>query len=380
MVSMPSMHFYKWTQQLENAGHEIIWFDSNGSGITSRQLAWVTQITNWRLKWDFPGRNFVKSKFPGLYSRIQKVNENDIERAFEKLLTEIKPDLVHSFAMQASCVPVLRVMQNHPQVKWAYSSWGSDIYYSEKLGIENSQFNAVLKRINYYISDCKRDRDLVAQIAKNSIFLGVFPGNGGVPDVENGILPVAERNKIAIKAYNDGIGLGIVIVQALALLPTRILKNYKWLVYGADSEVEKFIAEKLISKGAEIEVHSKKNPLSHDELLEHMAESLVHIGCSISDGMPNAMLEAMGRGAFPIQSDPGGATSEIIKDNENGLLIKDPYSAEQIREKIEYVLENKDLLEKAQLYNVAMIGKEYSRKVLKEKIIAVYERIDKENI
>ena len=52
-----------------------------------------------------------------------------------------------------------------------------------------------------------------------------------------------------------------------------------------------------------------------------MSKSFVYIGNSISDGMPNTMLEAMTMGAFPIQSNPGGVTEEIVENEVNGLLL-----------------------------------------------------------
>jgi hypothetical protein len=54
--------------------------------------------------------------------------------------------------------------------------------------------------------------------------------------------------------------------------------------------------------------------ISNSEVLEIMGQSVLHIGNSISDGMPNALLEAMGMGAFPIQSNPGKVSEEVIKE------------------------------------------------------------------
>ena len=42
--------------------------------------------------------------------------------------------------------------------------------------------------------------------------------------------------------------------------------------------------------------------------------------------MSNTLLEAIVMGAFPIQLNPGGVTSEIIENGNNGLLIENPDS------------------------------------------------------
>jgi hypothetical protein len=47
--------------------------------------------------------------------------------------------------------------------------------------------------------------------------------------------------------------------------------------------------------------------------IRNHGQSILHIGNSISDGMPNALLEAMGMGAFPIQSNPGKVSEEVIR-------------------------------------------------------------------
>lgn len=65
-----------------------------------------------------------------------------------------------------------------------------------------------------------------------------------------------------------------------------------------------------------------------------MGQSIVYIGNNISDGIPNTVLEAMIMGAFPIQSNPGGATAEIIEEGNNGFLIHNPEDIEEIKKLI----------------------------------------------
>ena len=63
MVSMASLHFFKWAEQLENAGHEVYWFDVIDSKQKVSKITWINQIVDWRLRWDYPGRYFMKKKF-----------------------------------------------------------------------------------------------------------------------------------------------------------------------------------------------------------------------------------------------------------------------------------------------------------------------------
>src|SRR6218665_3382289 len=129
MVSIPSLHFFRWTSQLQDSGHEIYWFDITGMSDKVERLNWVTQKTGWKLKWNYPGRSFIKSKFPDIYRMIQINNERNTTQIFEKYLNEIKPDVVHSFALYLSCSPIISVMEKYRDQKWIYSSWGSDLFY-----------------------------------------------------------------------------------------------------------------------------------------------------------------------------------------------------------------------------------------------------------
>ena len=63
---MPTLHFFRWTEQLENSGHEVYWFDIVDGSSTER-LTWVNKINGWKQKFpNLKGRYFVKNKIPFL--------------------------------------------------------------------------------------------------------------------------------------------------------------------------------------------------------------------------------------------------------------------------------------------------------------------------
>ena len=129
MVSMPTLHFFRWTNQLKDSGHEVFWFDVTGMSAFVEKIDWVHQKNGWKLKWDYPKRTFVKKKFPKVYNSIQRINEKNTAIVFESYLNEVKPDVVHSFALYVSCTPIIDVMEKYIHQKWVYSSWGSDLFY-----------------------------------------------------------------------------------------------------------------------------------------------------------------------------------------------------------------------------------------------------------
>lgn len=377
MVSMSSLHFFKWAEQLENAGHEVYWFDVIDSKQKVAKISWINQIVDWRLRWNYPGRYFIKNKFPKFYDFIQQFNERNTARIFEHKLLEIKPDVVHSFEMQISCLPILSVMEKYNAVNWVFSSWGSDMFFTQHLQISDLLRNRTLKRIDYLITDCFRDFKIAKKNGFTNQFLGVFPGNGGIHFEDKMMLPVSLRKIILIKGYNNDIGKGINCIKALTKELLVLIKNYEIIVFGADQEIQDYINNQDRFKEVHIKVNLRSDFIENSMLLKMMGESYIYIGNSISDGLPNSMIEAMGMGAFPIQSNPGNVTEELIIDGYNGLLIQDALNYMAIEGLIKKALLDPVMIEKAFEHNTKVIKERYDRDKNKIEIIKLYESISK---
>ncbi|SFF15787.1 Glycosyltransferase involved in cell wall bisynthesis [Flavobacterium xueshanense] len=377
MVSMASLHFFKWAEQLENAGHEVYWFDVIDSKQKVSKISWINQIVDWRLRWNYPGRYFMKNKFPRLYDFVQKFNERNTAIIFEHKLLEIEPDVVHSFEMQISCLPILSVMEKYNSVNWVFSSWGSDMFFTQQLQISDFLRNRTLKRINYLITDCFRDFEIAKKNGFTNQFLGVFPGNGGIYFEDRIMLPVSLRKIILIKGYNNCIGKGINIIKALTKELLVLMKNHEIIVFGADHEIQDYINNQDRFKEANIRINLRSDFIENNALLKMMGESYIYIGNSMSDGLPNSMIEAMGMGAFPIQSNPGNVTEELIIDGYNGLLIQDALNYKDIERLIKKALLDPAMIEKAFEHNTKVIKERYDRDKNKIEIIKLYESISK---
>ncbi|MFW0737260.1 glycosyltransferase [Flavobacterium sp. T12S277] len=377
MVAMASQHFFRWVEQLENAGHEVYWFDVLDSKKKVERISWVNQIVEWKLRWNYPGREFLKSKFRSFYNFIQQFNEYNTATIFEEKLLEIKPDLVHSFEMQLSCLPILEVMEKYSAIQWVYSSWGSDMFFSEQIGISDVLMSKTLKRTNYLITDCFRDFKIATEKGFGNKFLGVFPGNGGFEFKEERVIPPASRKTILIKGYNNEIGKGITVVKALNSEILLLLNEYRIVVFGADLEIKDYIQNNSRFANSKITVYLRSEFIENNELMRIMGESYIYIGNSLSDGLPNSLIEAMGMGAFPIQSNPGDATAELINDGQNGLLIQDALNAKHIEELLKKAILNPAMIENAFSYNINVIKERYDRESNRLKIIELYSSVEK---
>jgi glycosyltransferase involved in cell wall biosynthesis len=91
--------------------------------------------------------------------------------------------------------------------------------------------------------------------------------------------------------------------------------------------------------------------------------------------MPNSLLEAMGMGAFPIQSNPGKVSEEVMTHGVNGFLIENPLDSFEIANWIRKAFTNDELRANAQKYNVDFVKKNYNREYLKTEIVQLYKSI-----
>lgn len=99
MVSMFANHFFNWTNQLKNSGHEVFWIDVFDNGKKVEKINWVHQTVNWKRKFNYPGRQSLKKNFPKIYEEVQRFSERKLAEIFEEKIKEIQPDVVQSFVL-----------------------------------------------------------------------------------------------------------------------------------------------------------------------------------------------------------------------------------------------------------------------------------------
>ena len=371
MVSMFSNHFFNWAKQLEGQGHTIYWLDVYDADIQVEKINFVHHIIGWRNRTDYPGRYKIKKELPRLYNFINKFNQNKLADVFEKKLIEIQPDLVQSFEMFSSCVPILEVMRKYPKTKWVYNIWGNDLFYFKEFSKPKAQIKEVLKRMDYLFSDCERDHEIALDIGFNGEFLGVFPTGGGydLDKYDKFLKESSERITILIKGYEHEFGRCIKVLEAIITMKSELL-DYNIVVFGANEKVEVFSKKNNLDNWDNLIIYKHR---AHAEILKLMGESLIYIGNSISDGMPNTLLEAIIMGVFPIQSNPGGGTAEMITHGVNGFLINDAEDFSEIKMHIKQVLKDPILLKSGVDYNLENIKPKLERSFIANQVNQKYQ-------
>jgi glycosyltransferase involved in cell wall biosynthesis len=375
LVAIPNHHFFQWVNQLKDSGYEVFWFDVSDGGLAVDKISWVKQIKSWKLKWDFPMRHVIKSHFPNCYKQIQKFNERGITVVFEKIIQEIHPDIVHCFEMNLSGLPILNVMNKYKKINFLYSSWGSDMFYFKEHGIQKTQVANFLERVDYLITDCKRDYSIAVLNGFKNKFIGVYPGNGGITFATDFMQTVKKRNVILVKGYESFGCKASKVIEALQLVPLTLLQNFEIVIYSADEIIIEKIKKNAFFDNLKLKIYSRAIFIANEDLLKVMGKTSIHISNNISDGMPNTLLESMGMGAFPIQSNPGNASEEVISHGVNGYLITDPLDCVAIAVLIESAIHNQELRAKAQEYNVNFIAEKYNRARLKNEIVEIYQDV-----
>lgn len=374
MVSMFANHFFNWTNQLKDSGHEIHWIDVFDNGKHVEPIDWVSQTVNWRRKIDYPGRQTLKKNFPKIYRATQFINEVSLAEIFEAKVKEIQPDVVQSFVLFSACAPIFEVMRKYPDLKWIYSAWGNDLFYFQNEPSYLIDIKKVLPRVNYMFADCYRDFEIAKSYGFKGVFLGVFPGGGGFSfDFENEIMPLQDRNIILVKGYQKLFGECIKVLEAIENLDDK-LKNYEIVVFGSDYKTLKYIKESGLESNQNFNVLEN---IGRGDLMKLMGKSLLYIGNSVSDGMPNTMLEAIIMGAFPIQSNPGGATEELIVHKKNGYLINNPLNTTEIQDLILEAIRDKDFIGNAVNFNFKHLKPKLERDFVTQNVLKKYKTLER---
>lgn len=376
MVSMFSNHFFNWTEQLKDSGHEIYWLDVFDSKTRVQKIDFVSQIIGWRNRVDYPGRYWIKNHLPVVNRVINKFNQRNLEDIVDEKIQEIRPDVVQSFVLFSAAFPIISVMDKYPNIKWIYSAWGNDLYYMQQIDEELKKIKASLPLFDYMFADCNRDKELGVALGFKGTYLGTFPGGGGYESEhwKDSIIAFEDRKNILVKGYEGMLGRASFVVEALSHI-REDLKSYQIIIFGCSSELIPYLDEKGLTRWENVQVLEH---VPHSEVMRLMGSALLYIGNCISDGMPNTLLESIVMGAFPIQSNPGGASAEIIVNEVNGFLLKDPENSLEIKSLIQKSLTDPDFMKKATAYNTQYILPKLERKYIKDIVVEKYNQVESE--
>lgn len=376
-----SVHTARWISAMQDDRWDVHLFpvthrplhvelrDVTVHGLVRRRRAELDPTVHQRgIPWLLP-RGWVR--FSRALERVPPMNP---ARRLARVIASLRPDLVHSLEMQHAAYLVLESRARVSSARfppWIYSCWGSDLFFFGRRPEHEQRVRAVLAACDYLTTDCRRDVALAREFGFRGKALGIFPGPGGF-DVRRmraatPRIPASSRTVIAVKGTQDWAGRGMMALQAVRL-SADLLLGHQVVVYSASEEVEAAAAALSAETGLAVSVLPQSPWMT---IAEVMGRARVALAVNVSDGTPNAMLEAMIMGAFPVQSDTI-STREWLRNGENGFLVP-PEEPEAVAAALREALTNDALVDRAMATNERLTSACVGHDVVQPRIVRMYE-------
>lgn len=380
-ISMPGVtHASQWVGQLESTSWDVHFFPSHDG---TPYLDTFKNMTVYSKSKFSPSEKTIRvnSLLPVSSYRVARWAQKLFPKHFDSarwlatVIDRLQPDLIHSMEMQrgAYLVDEARKYLNRPLPPWIVTPWGSDLYLYKNLSAHIDKLRSVLGNCQYFWAECQRDFQYAAELGFKGKMLEAVPASGGYdsrafPTTEQ-IAP-SKRKYIMVKGYQGFAGRALNAFSAMRLCREE-MKGYKVVLYLSCYDVD--LAAELFTKDTGIEVQTLRFPRPYEEIQSFFAKSRVHIGLSISDGLPTTVIESMARGTFPIQSDSSCA-HEWIKDGKNGLLVPadDPNA---IAEALRRALKDDRMVDESVKINADILADKLEYQSIREKVLKIYDSL-----
>lgn len=281
------------------------------------------------------------------------------------------PEIIHVNEIQRAGYSVGRI-NNIAKIKQnriiLTSSWGSDIMLFGHVDSHEPDMRKILEISDVLMSE----RDAELEIARKLGFNGLFESPSyctiGTKHRYNNPTPCSSRKIILIKGYQNFAGRALNALNAIERCKED-LEGFKVLVFSASEDTKLEVELMRERSGIDIRCLDK---ISKIEFLEKFASARIYIGIGISDGLSTSMVEAMGAGTFPIQSENSGA-KDFLVDGVNGFIV-DPWDLPSLQKCISRALKDDDLVDKAQKSNAGIIEDKYDYEKNVMKLSEIYLR------
>jgi len=381
-----SIHTARWIGQLKETGWDLHLFPSR-SAVPNPELPSLTlhtlfPVSGEKHRGDLVNSPFLKWPFEtgqqrvaNFFLREKSEASMDAER-LASTINRLKPDIVHTLEMQGAAYLMLEAL---PQIrsrkgfKWIYSCWGNDIAFYQKDPTHLTRIQKVLGNIDYFTADCPRDMRLIQSLNPSGQALPVFPTGGGYKISD--LLPlrsmgkISDRKIIALKGYHqdDWTGRALNALRALEFCE-HALHGFKIQIYRPSPCV--IHVARYLQEFTQLRILLMPSIVDNIDILRLLGVSRLSISVNSGDGTPNAMLESMIMGAFPIQSATAD-TSGWIDDRHNGLVVCYD-NIEEIAAAIRRALSDDDLVNSGSEISMSRVQERLQFETIKVHVIETY--------
>jgi hypothetical protein len=225
--------------------------------------------------------------------------------------------------------------------------WGSDIFWFGRFAKHQGYLTEILKGTDLLISECARDLVLARDLGFNGKFEKSESLFGFADSqIQKEQTLTSQRNLILIKGYESFVGRASIALRAVEALSEE-LKQFEIHVYSTTWKTRKIIRK--YNKDTERKIiFYKKNSLNSAQMLELFERARVHLGISLSDGVPASMLESIVTGAFPIQTNTACCEGWLV-NQESGLLVSP--ELDEVVAALSIAIQDDDLVDRAMAIN-----------------------------
>ena len=310
---------------------------------------------------------------------------SSIEDALARVIRDWRPDIIHTLGFHTASYVYLRARKRYGLTgigRWvAQARGGPDLTLNRHSPEYLPQIEEVLATCDHFIADNQQNYDyaLAAGLDRSKTTdpgMGVVSGPGGL-DLEalraRWTLPPSQRERIVVwpKAYETISATAMPVFEAILRAWDRIQPCRIEMLWMTQPEVQIWY-DKLFPSEIKRSCSAHLR-LSRDETLAHIAKARVMMAPSLSDGIPNTMMEAMALGAAPLVS-PLDTILPVVRDGENVLFARNLYP-DEIAAALVRLMTDDALVDRLAANNLVRIQQMADRKAIRDRAIAYYEEI-----
>lgn len=322
-----------------------------------------------------------------LETRRKDDHATSIEEALARVIQVWQPDIVHTLGFDSASYLYMRARRQFNLEgigRWvAQARGGPDIALQRFSPDYRAQIEEVLASCDHFIADNEPNYKIARSLGLDQRKmqepgLGVVSGAGGM-DVDElrsrWQLPPSKRERIIVwpKAYETYTAKAMPVFEAILKVWDRIQPCKIEMLWMVQSDV-KIWYEKLFPD------HIKSacptfGRLSRDETLQKIASARVMLAPSLSDGIPNTMMEAMALGAAPLVS-PLDTIAPVVKDTENVIFARNLYP-DEIADALVKLMTDDTLVDHMAEKNVVRVRELADRRDVKQRVHSFYSEVSR---
>jgi glycosyltransferase involved in cell wall biosynthesis len=309
-----------------------------------------------------------------------------IERQLADAILHWRPHVVHTLGINSASYLLDRTRQLHPHIigigRWVVQvRGGPDLALHKYDPDHRPRIESIFSNCDHLIADNTINYDDAIKLGLDeskvrSPGLGVVSGPGGL-DVAAlrtswSLLPSKRpRTILWPKTYETISSKALPVFEAIRLAWDRIAPVTFELLWLVQSDVQIWYNKTMPDHiKASCNLHGR---LDREQVLTMLPNARVMLAPSLTDGIPNSMMEAMALGAFPIVS-PLDTITPIVKNEENVLFARNLYP-EEIAAALVRAMQDDALVDQAAERNVVRVDQLANRSRVRDAVIKYYAEI-----